>query len=401
MSSRLPFVFALVGAMLLGAWLSRMAAPWFAPAAAPTSAGAKAEDPAKGSETLIRLGDAQIEAAKITTERVSAGVLRRKIAVPALVTPDPEHVGHVAAKVAGTIEALLKRLGDPVAKGEVVARIESREVADAKSEYLAALANFDLQTALFRREKGLYEKQITAEQLFLKARQVYTEAKLRFDVARQKLLSLDLSDEEIAGLPSQPPASLRLKLIRAPLSGRVTDRMVSLGQPVGGEGQAKEIYVVSDLSEVEADLSVPVSDLRFVKERQTVAIVTPEGKEIVGDVAYVNAMLTPETRAGHVIARFPNKGFALRPGSLLEAHIVLEESRAGALAPRLAVQTIANRPVVFLRTPEGFEKRVVEIGAKDDDSVEITSGLKPGDVVAVANSFVLKAELGKNDIPEE
>jgi membrane fusion protein, heavy metal efflux system len=51
--------------------------------------------------------------------------------------------------------------------------------------------------------------------------------------------------------------------------------------------------------------------------------------------------------------------------------------------------------------PDGFEKRVVDIGAADDESVEIRAGVKAGDTIAASNTFVLKAELGKNDIPEE
>ncbi len=71
------------------------------------------------------------------------------------------------------------------------------------------------------------------------------------------------------------------------------------------------------------------------------------------------------------------------------------------MAPRAAVQMVANESVVFVRNPEGFEKRVVETGAKDDENIQIKAGVKPGEIVAVDNSFVLKAELGKNEIPEE
>ena len=62
---------------------------------------------------------------------------------------------------------------------------------------------------------------------------------------------------------------------------------------------------------------------------------------------------------------------------------------------------VANESVVFLRSAEGFEKRVVETGVKDDENIQIKAGAKPGEIVAVYNSFVLKAELGKHDIPEE
>ena len=358
-------------------------------------------DATKGTENFIHLSEAQIQAAKITTAEIKPGIIRRQISVPASVTPDPELVGRVAAKVAGTVAQLRKKLGDPVAKGEVVAVLDSREVADAKSDYLAAITNFDLQSTLFQRDKGLYAKQIIAEQLFLKSRAAFIEAKLRLDLARQKLAALDLSDAEIAALPNQPIAALREKEIRSPVAGRVSERLVSIGQPVGGEGQLKEIYVVTDVSNVEADLAVPVGDMPLVKERQRVTILTPEGREVSGAIVFVNAMLTQETRTGHVIASFPNQDQALRPGSLQTARVVLEERKVQAMAPRAAIQMVSNESVVFLRAGEGFEKRVVETGIKDDENIQIKAGAKPGEIVAVDNSFLLKAELGKHDIPEE
>ena len=78
-------------------------------------------------------------------------------------------------------------------------------------------------------------------------------------------------------MPGQAVAALRRKEIRAPISGRVIERLVNLGQPVGGEGQAKELYVLADLSVVEADLAVPAADLGSIREKQRVRLITPAG----------------------------------------------------------------------------------------------------------------------------
>lgn len=346
----------------------------------------------------IKLSAAQIEAAKITLARVGPGVLTRQITVPAAVTPDPDRLARVAAKVSGTIAELRKRLGDDVARNETIAIVDSREVADAKSEYLAAAVNYDLQSKLFQREKGLFEKKITAEQLFLKAKTTFAEAKLRLDLARQKLAALDLSESEITGLSTQPIASLRAKEIRAPIAGRVIERLVNLGQPVTAESQ---LYVLSDLSVLEADLSVPLASLAAVRDGQAVRLLTNEGRAFDGKVTIVSAVITPETRAGHVIASFRNSDFALRPGVLLNAEIELAQTRVAVAAPRAAVQLLHNEPFVFVRTGVGFEKRRIVIGVGDDDEVEVKEGLAVGETIAVGNSFVLKAEAGKTEIPEE
>lgn len=353
------------------------------------------------ADGAVRLSAAQIEASKITTAPVGPGVITRRITAPAAVKPDPDKIARVAAKVTGVVEELRKRLGDPVARGETIAIIDSREVAEAKSEYLAASANFDLQNVLYQREKGLFEKKITAEQLFLKAKTVFMEAKVKLDLARQKLAALDMSEQEIAALPSQPIADLRRKEIRSPIAGRVIERLVSVGQPVGGEGQAKELYVISDLSVVEVELAVPAADLGLLREGQEVRLQNAEGRGFEGKITYVNAMITRETRSGQVLARFANPDFSLRPGSLLEAEISLKEARVKLKVPRSAVMIIDGKPNVFIRTPEGFARREVELGRGDDNSVEVVSGLKQGEDIAVSNVFLLKAELGKQSIPEE
>jgi cobalt-zinc-cadmium efflux system membrane fusion protein len=394
--------FALLAAAGLGVligWFAKPAPPGGDHAPPRQNGGGPAAAPS--GDNAIRLSAEQIAAAKIDIAPVGPGFLTRRTVVPAAITPDPDKVGRVAAKVVGTIAEMRKKLGDRVGAGEVVAVVDSREVADAKSEFLAASVNYELQSILFQREKGLFEKKITAEQLFLKAKATYTEARLRLDVARQKLASLDLSEAEIANLSREPVSTLRRKEIRSPLGGRVIERRINLGQPVGGEGQTKELYVVADLSVVEAELAVPAGDLSAVREGQTVRLTTPDGRTFEGKVAVVSAIITPETRAGHVIARFENPDFVLRPGSLLNAEIALAQSRVKLKVSRAALQTANGETIVFVRTKEGFETRKVVIGAQDDDAVEIVSGLAPGERIAVGNTFVLKADLGKGAIPEE
>lgn len=394
-SRKLLLVVALVASALLGSWFPQLSAPLrslFASRERVSDAAGQ-----KGVEGLVKLTPEQIAAAKIETIQAEPGTLTRNIATPAVVMADPDRVGRVAAKVAGTIAELRKKLGDAVGKGEVVAVIDSREVADAKSEYLAAVVNYDLQKTLFQREKGLFEKKITAEQLYLRAQTTFAEAKLRLDLARQKLASLDLSDSEIAALPQQPVHDLRRKEIRAPVAGKVIERRVNVGQPVGGEGQEKELYVLADLSTVWADISVPIADLPDIHEKQLVRL--SHGGEIAkGRIVFISPMLNHETHSGRVIASFDNADFALRPGTSMTCRIALAEKSVRVKIPRAALQMVNGAPVVFVRTEGGFVKREVEIGTSDDDAVEVVSGLKPGETIAATNTFVLKGELGKADL---
>ncbi|MCX7900377.1 MAG: efflux RND transporter periplasmic adaptor subunit, partial [Methylocystis sp.] len=381
--------------LLIGASLPNVIGALRGTSRPPPQADATTAAPADGT---IKLTAEQIEGAKIETATVGSGLLTRRITVPATLKPDANRIARVAAKVAGVVAEMRKRLGDPVAKNEVVAIVDSREVADAKSEYLAAGANFDLQSKLYAREQGLFAKKITAEQLFLKAKTVYTEAKLRYELARQKLAALDVSQAEVASLARQPIERLREKEIRSPLAGRVIERLVHLGQPVTAETQ---IYVVADLSEIEAELAVPIANLAALRDGQPVRLVGADGRNYDGKVTSVSGVVTPETRTGHVLATFANPQFALHPGALLNAEIILAQASAKILVPRAATQIIRNEPSVFVRTADGFRRVTVELGEGDERNVEVKKGLAGGETIAVTNTFALKAELGKSEIPEE
>lgn len=372
--------------------------------------GGHTEGERDGPEGHVGMTSEQIEAAKIVVEPVAAGTLARRLVVPGLVTPDSDRVARVAAKVIGTVAEMRKRLGDTVEKGEIVATLDSREVADAKSEYFAATVNLDLQKTLFEREQQLWDKRISAEQQYLRARNTFTEAQLRVELASQKLQALGLTEGEIAALDRRTSAvrtasasaaapvstsGMQRYALRAPLAGRVVERKVDLGAPVGGEGQEKELYVIADLSSVWIELSVPTGDLPTIREGQEVAISSGSGAPSKGRIVFVSPILNQETRSARVIASVENKDLAWRPGSYVTAQVTVAEETVDLRLPRAALQTIAGEQVVFVRNDAGFEKREVALGKTDDASAEVVFGLDPGDRVAVANSFLLKAELGK------
>lgn len=346
---------------------------------------------------LITLSPDQIRAAKIEIAPVTSGVLLRRLLAPATLKPDPDHLARVAAKVSGVIAEMRVRLGADVLRDETIALIDSREVADAKSEFLAASVNHDLQEQLFQREKGLFEKKIIAEQTFLRAKTLYADARVKFDLARQKLAALDLSETEITDLAQQPINRLQQKAIRAPIAGRVIERLVNIGQPVNAESQ---IYVLADLSVLEADLAVPIGELAFIRQDQAVTLKLPDGRNASGVISAISSLITPETRTGHVLASFKNLDLSLNPGNVLTAEIALTQTAVKILIPRTALQLIHNQPTVFVRVRDGFEERQIEIGASDENALEVQEGLKLGENIVSANSFVLKAEAGKNEMQQ-
>lgn len=358
----------------------------------------------KTPEGLIKLTAEQVSAQEIEVAPVGGGALSRHIVVPGTIMPDADRIARVPARVVGTVAEMRKRLGDIVRKGEVVAVLDSREVADAKSEYLTASVNFDLQKTNFERQQSLWDKRISAELQYLQSRATFTESQLRFDLARQKLSALGVDGKEVAQLAKEDSAasgrsSLRQYEIRSPMSGRVVERKVDVGAAVGKEGDPSDLYTVADLSTVWVDLTVTPSDLPKVKEgaRVSIAASGDDEKRAEARLMFVSPILNQDTRSARVIASLDNKDLSWRPGSFVTAEIEIAREPARMIVPRGALQTIGGERVAFVRTPEGFQRRDVKIGQADDEAFEIVSGLASGDEIAVKNTFLLKAELGKTE----
>jgi len=365
---------------------------------------APADKDAHGHEGPARivLSEPQIRDAGITLTEAKGGTLRRHFLAPGSLTPDADHIARVSVRVLATVAELRKRLGDSVEKGEVVAVIESREVAEAKSEYLAARITDELRQTLFARQKPLVETHALSENEFLRTQLAANEARIKLDSARQKLFALGLSESEIAGLPDQPAESLRKQYLRAPISGRISERRADLGGLIGREGQESEIFVIVNLDDVWVDLAVSPEDIASVREGAPVAIraVGIEG-EASAKVIFVSPLLDRETRNARVIASLPNPDHRWKPGTFVTAEIPLGDEPSKVIVPRKALQTIKGAPTLFVRDADGFEARQVRTGREDDDDVEIVSGLAPGETIAVANTFTLKAELEKADAEHE
>jgi membrane fusion protein, heavy metal efflux system len=219
---------------------------------------------------------------------------------------------------------------------------------------------------------------------------------MRFDIARQKLFALGVTASEIGGLPEQPETTLRRHEVLAPMSGRIVDRKVELGAIVGRDNLETELFAIANLDRVWVELAVSPTDLPTIKEGQTVSIAAHGLSErAVGTIVFISPMLDKDTHSARVVTEIANPGGNWRPGSLVHAAIDIELRSAPIVVPASAVQTIGKTHVVFVRTPDSFERRAVTLGENDDRIIEILSGLRAGEPIAVTNTFALKAEFLK------
>lgn len=345
-------------------------------------------------EGKIAMTSEQVDAAGIQVAPVVAGVLVSRVAVPGVLAASQDRLARVTARVGGTVAEVRKGLGEQVAKGDVLVVIESREIAEAKGEYLAATRTAALAETTLGREARLWRQRISAEQDFLQARGSAEEARIRVDLARQKLSALGLSDAEVAGLPRQPVAALRRLEVRAPIAGQVTARAAVLGAAVGGDA---ELFTVADLSALWVEMAIPPRDLPMARQGQSVTVAGEGDAKGEGRIVFLSPLLDPETRSARAVAELDNAEGFWRPGAFVTANLATAEQPVDVVVPRDAVQEVEGAKVVFVRTPEGFEKREVALGREDAAGYEAIFGLDAGTEIAVGNAFALKAELGKSE----
>jgi cobalt-zinc-cadmium efflux system membrane fusion protein len=181
--------------------------------------------------------------------------------------------------------------------------------------------------------------------------------------------------------------------MRAPISGTVIDRQISLGEYAS---EQKPAFTVADISNVWVDLSVYRRDLPRVKLGDALIIDVDDGSDpIEAKISYVSPVGSSDTQSALVRAVVPNEGLRLRTGLFVSARLILSAKTVAVAVKTSALQTLENRNVVFVREGAKFEARDVEIGARDAENVEILFGLLEGDRYAARNSFIVKSEMGK------
>lgn len=393
----------------LHALLDSMASPppGVVSAIRPNTAAVPEPPPAPVAEGVLVLSSERIALARIEVASVGGGSIGRRIAVPGTIAPAADRVARIPARVGGIVADLRKRLDDPVTQGEVVAVLDSREAADARSALMTATVTFELQRTLFERAQILRNSGVSAEQQYLQTRAGYEEAVLRRDLALQNLMALGLDAARVTadareGATAQNAARFRQYEIRSPAAGRVVEQRVSLGTSVGQLNDPTDLYVIADLSRLWVEMAVAPGDLRLTRRGQRVVIGgAGEGApRTEGEIVFISPLLDPGTRTARVIAEFANPDETWRPGSFVTAELIIESIEAAVLIPRAALQTIAGTPAVFVRTAEGFRAQPVTLGHSADGMVEVTEGLSPGENIAIANSFALKAELGRSQLED-
>ena len=358
------------------------------------------EHAAGGHETesrSVRLTEAQQAELGIQMAPVSSGPVAATVELPGEVVFDQTQLAHVSPRVSGIVRQVNAAEGDEVEAGEVLAVLESRALADAKAEYLSARERLALAEASFNREQRLWERQISAEQDFLDARQALEEARITLRRASQQLEALGVDAQERRDIAASPEASLTRYGLVAPITGTVIERHAVLGETLESQGE-QPAFIIADTSTVWINAAIYGEDLARVNAGDSVLVEVGEGIPAIEEtIEFVSPQLGERTRTGRARIVVEDAGERLRPGMFVTVFSTPADALPALRVPVSALQTIEGETIVFRAEGDAFRAQRVEVGARSARFAEITSGLTPGAIVVTEGAFALKAELQKGE----
>ena len=351
------------------------------------AASRKDDHGAAGQREKIALDGAQMKAAGIVLATAAPAQIRVAISLPGEIRFNEDRTAHVVPKLSGVVTSVLADLGQAVKQGQVLAVIASSGLSEQRSELLSAQRRLALAATTLDRERRLWQDKISAEQDYLLAKQAMSEAEIAVQNARQKLSAF--------GAGAASGSDLNRLELRAPFDGIVMEKHLALGEAVKEDAN---VFTISDLSTVWAEIAVPPKDLNLVRVGETVTVKASSfDAQANGKITYVGSLLGEQTRTAKARVALANPDRAWRPGLFVSVDVPSTQTGVAAVTVGTgAIQTLEDKQVVFVKVAGGFRPQAVTLGRSDDKLTEIVQGLSAGAQYAAAGSFVLKAELGKD-----
>ena len=190
----------------------------------------------------------------------------------------------------------------------------------------------------------------------------------------------------------QSNESLQTYAVKAPISGIIIHRDIQTGEATGDE----PLFIITDPSQVWIEFDIFDRDLGRVKAGQVVTIKTLDDKQVMGTIDWISPLASHASQSVRARVVLPNPDGRFRPGQFALGQVTIEKHRV-PLAVRLsAIQQFRDFKVVFAHFDGTYEVRMLELGRRDQEWVEVLGGLKPGTEYVSQNSYLIKADIEKS-----
>jgi RND family efflux transporter MFP subunit len=285
-------------------------------------------------------------------------------------------------KVSGRLDDVTVRLGDRVRKGQTLAKVEDREIAEQVKQ---AQASFDVAAATIRqreadlrlaqtnldRSKNLFDRQLIPKQTFDDTDARYQAAAAQLDLAKAQYQQAQARLDELK-------INLANTVISSPVSGFVGKRALDPGAWVTPNSA---FISVVDIDIVRLVANIVEKDLRRINSgmKADVAVDAYPGEHFVGRIAHVAPVLDPSTRTAQIEVEIENSSFRLKPGMYAKVSFTVEHKENVLVVPANSVVDASGKKGVYVPGEGDVAKfQTVTLGMSDPDRIEITSGVSEG-----------------------
>lgn len=292
----------------------------------------------------------------------------------------------VRPEINGRLEVLPVDLGDRVKKGDLLFKLDDKELQQQRASSLTAIERAKLELGKAERD---YQRaqELLADNLI--SQELYDNTKTTYELAKN---NLDRAQRDLAIIEER----LTKTEVRAPFECTVLTRPISVGQAVSGSGgfnSGTEVLTIADLNSMIINAHVNQADVPRLRVGQTVevAVEAVAGLKVTGVVERIAPQATIRNNIKGFSARvlLTNVDQRVRPGMTANIKIPVASADNVVAVPLAAVFTERNLETsqqeryVYVQQGDGFEKRTVQIGVTDYFFAEVQSGLQPGEVVSL------------------
>jgi len=318
----------------------------------------------------------------------------------------------VAAEISGRIVATPVERGTRVSAGAALVQIADAEVRaqadeaaanaaqiearlglaggatfeiDRVPEVANARASAELAEVEFDRAKMLVEKKLLPQADFDRSRAQADVARRQSDIARNGAEQQYQSLLAARARMTLARKALADTVVRAPFDGVVDQRLVSVGDYAV---RGTKVASVMRITPLRVELTVPGQYISTIAVGRSVSLEVDAypGRTFTGLIRYVSPAVQTDSRALIIEAVVPNQTGELKPGQFARARIEQASQTPAVLVPGSAVRTDSDTARVYVVSPTGSaEERIVTTGQTVEGLIEITTGVKAGDVVATSN----------------
>jgi membrane fusion protein (multidrug efflux system) len=280
-------------------------------------------------------------------------------------TVEAERIIDVLAKASGPVVQVSVEEGDWVSAGAVLARLDQKEI---KLELREVTLEWEERNRDFERIAELRKSNIVSEEEF-------NTQKYQLEVSKIRLEQIQLKLENTE--------------ILAPIDGVVTHRFISTGDSINTN---QVVFTVGDFNPLLAKIYIPEKEIGKVKIGQKVAIKAESAREeeFNGTVKRISPIVDAASGTVKITVEISSPSRSLKPGMFISVYLAVATHENALVVPKKALVLEKEQEVVYLAR-EGKAVRVpVSLGLSDTDSVEVTSGLKEGDVIVVVGQESLQ-----------